>query len=104
MNQPRLNLFLAFVFATQATALAVTMFVMSRGDHDMKLLALGAAISQTSALMATASTMLVGRDFSHKGTDPSDLPPGSVVTDKSTVQTPPVAIPPNGDAPTTPGA
>ncbi len=95
MNQSRLNTFLAFVFATQATGLALTIFFMSRGDHDMKLLALGAAISQSTALMATASTMLVGRDFSQHR-DASDLPQGAQVTTTTaeTISTPPVMTPP----------
>ena len=86
MNFTRSSIMLAALFATLATALVVFIFSLSRGDHDMKLLALGAVISQASALMSTASTMLVGKDKR----DASDAPEGSKVTETSTVQLPPI--------------
>ena len=93
MNSNRLSTFLAALFATQATGLALSIFVMCRGDHDMKLLALGAAISQTTALMSTASTMLVGKDLTIKPHDPNDNPPGSIQTERTTIQIPPITTP-----------
>jgi hypothetical protein len=76
-----------------STALVFIVFLYARLDHDMKLLALGAAISQASALMATASTMLVGRSFEggSKLPSPSDMPP-----DTSAVLTESVAGPKTG--------
>ena len=44
-----------------STTLVSILFIRCVSDHDMKMMALGAAISQVSALMATASTLLVGR-------------------------------------------
>lgn len=90
MNTPRAQFWLTLNFATQASVIAVLVFVMCRGDHDMKLLALGAAISQTSSLMSTASTMLTGRDVTKHDVD---LPPGSSRTASATetIRTPPIA-------------
>lgn len=92
--------FIALFCILLSTGLAFSIFVYSRGDHDMKLLALGAAISQISALMATASTMLVGKVFDSNTAGGSKLlafpdgpPGGSRVTEATTLETPPLSQP-----------
>ena len=77
---------------TVAALLSWGVFVLARNDHDMKLLALGAVISTSSTLIGTASTILVGKTNppatgSH---DLSSLPDGSITTDSTTVQLPPI--------------
>jgi hypothetical protein len=75
-----------------ASALSWGAFLLARLDHDMKLLALGAVISTTSNLMGTASAILVGKpNPSTSGNhDLSSLPDGSITTDSTTVQLPPI--------------
>jgi hypothetical protein len=60
------NQTLALTCISASTLLALLVFAVARADSDMKLLALGACISQVSALMSTASTMLVGKTFDGK--------------------------------------
>lgn len=78
---------IAVAFMTQATVLAFLIFMLVRFDGKLQLLALGAAISQIGSLSTTAGVILTGRS---EKANPADLPPGSVVSSKETVQTPPV--------------
>lgn len=76
--------------------LTAYIFAASRNDPGLRMAALVAATSIASALIAIASTMLVGTNVMTKPpqTDPNELPPGSVVTTngpQETVQTPPIA-------------
>jgi len=64
-------------------------FVLSRADHDMKLLALGSVISTSSGLVTTGATILVGKTPPASQTT-KDLPPGSVTNDSSTTLIPPI--------------
>jgi hypothetical protein len=77
-----------------STWMLFDIFLYSRNDHDMKLLALGAVIGQGSALMATASTLLVGKTFeggSNRLPSAADLPPGAKATATDSVQSSPIA-------------
>ena len=70
-------------------ALVTTIFVYSRFDHDLKLIALTSVVSIASQMMATASTLLVGKSF---GTDqstliPNPLPDRSKLTQSTTLTT-----------------
>lgn len=87
---------IALVCIVLSTYLSMDIFLYSRNDHEMKLLALGAAISQIASVMATASTLLVGKVFDGVGAagnrlpNPADLPPGVKATSSDSVQAPPV--------------
>lgn len=82
--------------AVLAICLAVVItfgaFFLSRADHDLKLMSLQSVLTLGGTLTGIAGTLLVGvqafRQLS--GDDPSKLPPGSVVQESSTVQTPPI--------------
>jgi len=81
---------------TVAALLSWGVFILSRNDHDMKLLALGAVISTSSTLIGTASTILVGKTNPATGNhDLTSLPGGSIATDSTTVQLPPLSTPPS---------
>lgn len=71
------NIVLAFMFGVMSAGMSIWVFVLSRTDHDMKLMALGAVISNSSSLMATASTMLVGKDFGERTISAPPLPEGA---------------------------
>jgi hypothetical protein len=90
---------LALVMICLSSGMAILIFILARFDHDMKLLALGNVLGQVTALMSTASTMLVGRDFSSGHTDlpPGDFPAGTKVS--STLATD-VQLPPAPTEPT----
>ena len=77
---------------TMASLLSWGAFVLSRNDHDMKMLALGAVVSTSGTLIGTASAILVGKPNSSTSAnhDLSSLPDGSVTTDSTTVQIPPI--------------
>ncbi len=82
-----------------AILLTAYIFAASRLDPGLRMAALVSSTSIASALIAIASTLLVGRDVTNKTadtTDPNDLPPGSLSTSSSvqTVQTPPVTVQP----------
>lgn len=82
---------LALVMILTSSLLSIVVFLLARYDHDMKLLALGNVLGQVTALMSTASTMLVGKDFSGHSQFPEiSVPDGSKVDQTSTlaVQTP----------------
>jgi len=91
---PKINAdFIATVCIAGAVGLSTYIFAASRMDPGLRMAALVSSTSIAAALMATASTLLVGKDFTTGKTNPNDLPPGSVVTntDNETVQTPPIA-------------
>lgn len=85
---------LALVMIILSSLMSVLIFLLARYDHDMKLLALGNVLGQITALMSTASTMLVGRDFSSSKNElaQGDIPAGSKVETQAitSVQLPPV--------------
>lgn len=93
MNLSRPTFWIILACVLGSVGITVYVFAASRLDPGLRMAALVAATNIASALMATASTMLTGKDFSSRHPDPADLPPGSVVTQKDTVQTPPVAPP-----------
>lgn len=74
-----------------AVLLMVFLFSESRNDPSLRIAALVAGTGLVSALGAIASTMLTGKDLTK--TDASDLPPGSVQQQTTTVQTPPLTAP-----------
>ena len=78
------NQMIAMVCVLGSSFLVSFVFLMSRMDSDMKLLALGACISQVSALMATASTILVGKSF--EGGAKIDAHPGETATVTSSLK------------------
>jgi hypothetical protein len=85
---------LALVMICLSSGMAILIFLLARFDHDMKLLALGNVLGQVTALMSTASTMLVGRDFSPAAKNDllaADFPAGAKVetSTSSAVQLPP---------------
>jgi hypothetical protein len=84
---------IALVCIVVSSWMGFDVFLYSRNDHDMKLLALGAVIGQISALMATASTLLVGKVFDGSMSrlpNAADLPPGAKVSATDSVQSSPV--------------
>lgn len=77
---------------TLASVLSWGAFIFSRTDHDMKMLALGAVVSTTGTLIGTSSAILVGKPTTATpgNHDLSTLPDGSITTDSTTVQIPPI--------------
>lgn len=82
------NGFIAIVCIVGCIGLTVFIFAESRMDPGLRMAALVSSTSVAAALIAIASTLLVGKDVTKP--DPSDLPPGSTVASTSTVQTPPI--------------
>ncbi len=76
-----------------SVGITLYVFAASRLDPGLRMAALVAATNIASAMMATASTMLTGKDFSSSKRDPENLPPGSVSQTTDTIQTPPITIP-----------
>lgn len=68
-------------------------FMLSRNDHDLKLMSLQAVLTLGGSLIGIAGTLLVGVQ-AYKSLTSGDLPPGSTARETSFVQTPP--IPPTG--------
>lgn len=90
LSRPNPNL-ISIICIVGAVGLSTYIFAASRNDPGLRMAALVSSTSIAAALMATASTMLVGKSFTGNGkTDPEDLPPGSAVTNSEKVQTPPV--------------
>lgn len=75
-------------------------FVISRGDHDLKLMSLQAVLTTGGTLLGIAGTLLVGVTAFKQLTGASDLPPGSraEMTESSTVSVPLTPIQPAGPA------
>jgi hypothetical protein len=84
------NNIIALVCIVLGVLITAYIFAASRSDPGLRMAALVAATSIGSSLIAISSTLLTGKDLTKGARDPSDLPPGSVVTDASTVQTPPI--------------
>ena len=70
---------IAFQLIMGAGFLALISFLWSRYDHDLKLIALTGVISIASQMMATASTLLVGRSLSAEKSNsiPNPIPSNS---------------------------
>ena len=87
---------------TLSAIMALVVFWLARGDHDMKLLALGSVLGFIAGSSGTASTLLVGKAAaSSTGSqlpDVSTLTPGGSATTTQTVQAPP-AVPPTPGTP-----
>lgn len=85
---------IALVCIVVGAALTVFIFQESRNDPGLRMAALVFASNICTAIVAISSLLLTGKDLTAKGkTDPSDLPPGSVVTTSGAaevVQTPPI--------------
>lgn len=82
---------IALIAMILAVGLTAYIFAASRNDPGLRMAALVAGTSAGAALLAIASTMLTGKDLTRP--DPSQLPPGSISSQTSTVQTPPVEPP-----------
>ena len=76
-----------------ADIISVLVFMFSRQDPNLRVAALVGTSNIAVAYVAIASTLLTGKDLTHR--DPADAPPGSIVTDKvsSSVQLPPITPP-----------
>jgi hypothetical protein len=98
-NNAASNMLIAILCISTSSAMSFALFAMSRNSVNMQLLALGCVISQVSALMATASTILVGKSFEPSKVNPADLPAGSVTSSTDTVQLPPIAQTPTQEIP-----
>jgi hypothetical protein len=87
------NGLIAVICITCCVGLTVFIFSESRNDPGLRMAALVSSTSVAAALIAIASTLLVGKDVTHP--DPADLPPGSTATDMSstTVKIPPTDPP-----------
>lgn len=76
-----------------ADIISLVVFLFSRGDPNLRVAALVGTSNIAVAFVAIASTLLTGKDLTHR--DASDLPAGAVATDTSvsTVKVPPIAPP-----------
>lgn len=81
---------IAIVCIMCAVFVSVYTFAASRMDPGLRMAALVSMTNLAAALMATASTLLVGKTFGSTKSDPSDLPPGSTTSNltSETIQTP----------------
>jgi hypothetical protein len=84
--------YIAIICILGAIGVSVYTFAASRLDPGLRMAALVSMTNLAAALMATASTMLVGKTFGPEKPNPSDLPPGSITTSNETVQTPPITL------------
>jgi len=84
------NNFIALICIIGAIGLMVFLFAESRMDPSLRIAALVSGTGLVSALIAIASTLVVGKDVTKP--DPADLPPGSkqVASVETTTQIPPV--------------
>lgn len=82
------NGLIAVICIVGCIGLTVFIFAESRLDPGLRMAALVSSTSVAAALIAIASTLLVGKDVTKS--DPNDLPPGSVASSSQTVQTPPI--------------
>lgn len=87
MKSPTNNT-VAIAAMTIGAGLDIYVFAASRNDPGLRMAALVAATSAGAALLAIASTLLIGKDVTKP--DPADLPPGSVSTQNNTLQVPPI--------------
>jgi hypothetical protein len=81
---------IAFLCLILSTGLMTFLFAESRSDPSLRIAALVAGTGLVSSLAAIASTMLTGKDLTHR--DPGDLPPGSTMqsSQQSVIKTPPI--------------
>lgn len=93
MNPKPTNNTIALVCIVVGAAMTLIIFFESRLDAGLRMAALVFASNISTAIVAISSLLLTGKDLTGKH-DPSDLPPGSVQTDASTVQVAPVTPPP----------
>jgi hypothetical protein len=73
------NFYIAILCVVASTGLSVYIFSASRLDPGLRMAALVSATNLSSALVAIASTLLVGKVFGPDKGTPSlpDLPPGA---------------------------
>lgn len=81
---------IAFWLILCALILTVCLFAESRNDPSLRIAMLVSATNTVAAVLAIASTLLIGKDVT-KPRDPADMPPNTTTVDTSTVKT--------GDAP-----
>ena len=94
MSMSRMTFYICLSCVFLSAGLTIYIFAASRNDPGLRMAALVGATNIATALMATASTLLTGKDLTAKShQDPTDLPPGTKMTEQSTVQTPPITIP-----------
>ena len=76
-----------------SAVLAIAVFWMARGDHDMKLLALGCVLGFVSGASGTAGAILVGKPTTAPPSshlpDVSQLIPGGSATSTESITAPP---------------
>lgn len=89
MKSPTTSL-VAVICILGCIGLTVYIFAASRNDPGLRMAALVSSTSVAAALIAIASTLLVGKDVTK--TDPSDLPAGSQLksTEQSEIKIPPI--------------
>jgi hypothetical protein len=87
------NTGVAIICLIGAIGLMAYLFGESRNDPSLRIAALVAGTGLVASLASVASTILTGKDVTHR--DPADLPPGSTATDTSstTVKIPPTTPP-----------
>jgi hypothetical protein len=91
MNISRTTFWICILCICCAVGLTAYIFLASRADAGLRYAALLGASNIATALVATASTLLTGKDLTKHEPDPADLPPGSVQTNAASTTT---AIPP----------
>lgn len=90
------NQWVAVLCITLSVGTIFAAFWLSRADHDLKLMSLQAVLTTGGTLLGIAGTLLVGVQAYKSlvgGTDPKELPPGSVINQaqQSEVKVPPIA-------------
>lgn len=90
MNLPKATFWICIACVFLSTSLTVYIFAASRQDPGLRMAALVGASNIATALMATASTLLTGKDLTNRH-DPADLPPGALSKTTETIATPPVS-------------
>ena len=91
MTISRITAIVVLVMVICCVGLTVYVFAASRADPGLRMAALVAATGISSALMATASTLLTGKDLT-RHPDPADLPPNSTQQTIDTVKTGPLDV------------
>lgn len=84
---------IAFLALVMAVGLEIYLFAASRNDPSLRIAALVSGTALVASLGSIASTLLTGKDVTSKA-DPKELPPGTLTTQSTTVQTPPVTVNP----------
>lgn len=86
--KPISSSFVAVVCIIGCLGLTIYIFAASRNDPGLRMAALVSSTSVAAALIAIASTLLVGHDVTKP--DPSELPPGSISAHSDSIQVPPI--------------